>query len=125
MSLSKPSEKFFTLEEDLREECDVSVLPPSNLYSSLLLCIQERTGWYSTRAFERIKAILRHKFFSLLSGHVATREECERILGDVDEDRLPTRSVHALRPRKHNMAKGALRPEDAAVSSEAALGSLC
>ena len=61
--------------------------------------------------------MLRHKFFSLLSGHIATREECEALLVPQEgTDKLPTRSTHRVRPSKHNMAKGALKPEDAAVS---------
>ena len=30
-------------------------------------------------------------------------------------DKLPARTTHKVRPSKHNMAKGALKPEDAAV----------
>ncbi|KAJ3558658.1 hypothetical protein NM688_g793 [Phlebia brevispora] len=85
-------------EEDLRETCN------------------ERDGWFSTHAFERIKLVLRHKFFSLLSGHIASREECEALLVPQEgTEKLPTRSTHRIRPSKHNMAKGALRPEDAAA----------
>ncbi|KAI0786417.1 RNA polymerase III transcription factor IIIC subunit-domain-containing protein [Abortiporus biennis] len=84
-------------EEDLRETCN------------------ERDGWYSTHAFERIKTVLRHKFFSLLAGHIATREECEALLVPQEGYEKPTRSIHRVRPGKHNMAKGALRPEDAAA----------
>ena len=42
--------------EELREVCD------------------DRDGWYTTHALERIKMVLRHKFFSLLEGHVASDE---------------------------------------------------
>ena len=77
---------------------------------------QERDGWYTTHAFERIKTVLRHKFFSLLSGHIPSREECEALLvppeGSTKAISRPTR----LRYGKHNMAKGALPPEDVAVS---------
>lgn len=60
--------------------------------------------------------MLRHKFFSLLSGHVPSREDCEALLERTEGTEKPTtRSSHRLRPGKHNMAKGALRPEDAAV----------
>lgn len=102
-------------EEDLRETCNVRVASSHSRACQLTL-LQERDGWFTTHAFERIKLVLRHKFFSLLAGHVATREECEALLVPQEgTDRLPTRSVHRLRPSKHNMAKGALRPEDAAV----------
>ncbi|KAF9821024.1 hypothetical protein IEO21_01001 [Rhodonia placenta] len=85
-------------EEDLREECN------------------ERDGWYSTHAFERIKTVLRHKFFSLLGGHVATREECEALLVPQEgTNKLPQRPAQRLRFGKHNMAKGAMPPEDAAA----------
>ncbi|KAG7445824.1 uncharacterized protein BT62DRAFT_135878 [Guyanagaster necrorhizus] len=85
---------------DLRETCD------------------ERDGWYSTHVFERIKAVLRHKFFSLLDGHIATDEECRNLLAthEGSTSRTMTTSRNAkLRSGKHNMAKGALRPEDAAA----------
>lgn len=94
-------------EEDLRETCN------------------ERDGWYSTHAFERIKTVLRHKFFSLLGGHVATREECEALL-------VPQEGTNKLQPPptqrlrrfgKHNMAKGALPPEDVAVCAFCCLSS--
>ncbi|KAH0839666.1 RNA polymerase III transcription factor IIIC subunit-domain-containing protein [Lanmaoa asiatica] len=86
-------------EEDLRETCD------------------ERDGWYSAHALERIKIVLRHKFFSLLQGYVATQEECEALLeeGAVGKKTQTTR-VKKLKYGKHNMAKGALRPEDAAAA---------
>jgi len=85
-------------EEDLRETCN------------------ERDGWYSTHAFERIKTVLRHKFFSLLSGHIPTREECEALLVPQEgTNKLPLRPNQRLRFGKHNMAKGALPPEDAAA----------
>ncbi|THH33805.1 hypothetical protein EUX98_g447 [Antrodiella citrinella] len=84
--------------EDLREECN------------------ERDGWYSSYAFDRIKNVLRHKFFSLLAGHVATREECEALLVSSEgTEKTVARTTHRLRPGKHNMAKGALRWEDAAA----------
>ncbi|KAK0191277.1 RNA polymerase III transcription factor IIIC subunit-domain-containing protein [Armillaria mellea] len=85
---------------DLRETCD------------------ERDGWYSTHVFERIKAVLRHKFFSLLDGHIATDEECRNLLathqGSTSKTVTSSRNAK-LRSGKHNMAKGALRPEDAAA----------
>ncbi|KAI0951979.1 hypothetical protein AcV7_007922 [Taiwanofungus camphoratus] len=85
-------------EGDLRETCD------------------ERDGWYSTRAFERIKTVLRHKFFALLGGHIATREECEALLVPQEgTNKLPPRPIQRLRVGRHNMAKGALPPEDVAA----------
>ena len=62
--------------------------------------------------------VLRHKFFSLLEGHVATDEECQALFV-VDPTSNKTAAVRSkkLRPGKHNMAKGAMRPEDAAVRS--------
>ncbi|KAH0587367.1 hypothetical protein H2248_006166 [Termitomyces sp. 'cryptogamus'] len=87
--------------DDLREECN------------------ERDGWYSSHGFERIKTVLRHKFFSLLEGHPASDEECRALLSNNDgfaKATIANRS-YKLRAGKHNMAKGALRPEDAAVSA--------
>ncbi|KAH8106055.1 RNA polymerase III transcription factor IIIC subunit-domain-containing protein [Cristinia sonorae] len=85
-------------DDDLRETC------------------HERDGWYTSYQFDRIKMILRHKFFALLAGHVATREECEALLiPNEGAEKLSIRPAHRLRPGKHNMAKGALRPEDAAA----------
>ncbi|KAG6886058.1 hypothetical protein C0993_004048 [Termitomyces sp. T159_Od127] len=85
--------------DDLREECD------------------ERDGWYSSHAFERIKTVLRHKFFSLLEGHPASDEECRALLLNNNGSAKTTIANRTHRPRagKHNMAKGALRPEDAAA----------
>ncbi|KAG2152028.1 RNA polymerase III transcription factor IIIC subunit-domain-containing protein [Suillus cothurnatus] len=84
-------------DENLREVCD------------------ERDGWYSAQALERIKTVLRHKFFSLLQGYVATEEECEALLEQDAAGRSQTTRIKRLKFGKHNMAKGALRPEDAAV----------
>lgn len=78
---------------------------------------QERDGWYTTHAFEQIKTVLRHKFFALLEGHPATDAECAALLA-ASEGSVKTALAHRsakLRAGKHNMAKGALRPEDAAV----------
>ncbi|TFK76103.1 hypothetical protein BDN72DRAFT_366699 [Pluteus cervinus] len=85
--------------DDLRESCD------------------ERDGWYSNQSFERIKTVLRHKFFSLLEGHVATDEECRALLAANEGN---TKAINIIRNQrirtgKHNMAKGAMRPEDAAA----------
>ncbi|RPD61992.1 hypothetical protein L226DRAFT_463601 [Lentinus tigrinus ALCF2SS1-7] len=83
---------------------------------SLRDACNERDGWYTTSALERIKSVLRLKFFSLLEGHVATREECEKLLVPQEgTDKLPSRYRPKLKFGKHNMAKGALRPEDAAA----------
>ena len=76
---------------------------------------QERDGWYSAHTFERIKIILRYKFFAVLEGHIPTDAECEALLTVNPATNKPIR-IRKLRPGKHNMAKGALRPEDAAVS---------
>ena len=61
--------------------------------------------------------MLRHKFFSLLEGYVPTEEECIALLEQEPGGSRPL-SIHGkrLRAGKHNLAKGALRPEDAAVS---------
>lgn len=64
---------------------------------------------------------MRHKFFSLLEGHPATDDDCRALL-TTNEGSAKAATAHRgskLRPGKHNMAKGALRPEDAAVSVEA------
>lgn len=84
---------------------------------SLRGACNERDGWYTTHALECIKTVLRHKFFSLLQGHIATQEECERLLVPQEgTNKLPQQYRHKLKYGKHNMAKGALPPEDAAVS---------
>ena len=81
--------------------------------------MQERDGWYTTHTFEQIKAVLRHKFFSLLEGHQASDEDCRALLlaGEGSIKSAIANRSSKLRAGKHNMAKGALRPEDAAVSS--------
>lgn len=80
---------------------------------------QERDGWYTTHAFEQIKTVLRHKFFSLLEGHPASDDDCLALLAASDGSAKAATAHRSskLRPGRHNMAKGALRPEDAAVSS--------
>ncbi|KAL1666102.1 RNA polymerase III transcription factor IIIC subunit-domain-containing protein [Schizophyllum commune] len=82
--------------EELREVCD------------------DRDGWYTTHALERIKMVLRHKFFSLLEGHVASDEECWALL-EKSEGHASYETRYVKRHGKHNMAKGAMRPEDAAA----------
>ena len=58
---------------------------------------------------------MRNKFFALLEGYVATDEECLKLLEQQDG----TKAIRPFgrRPRlgKHNMAKGAMPVEDAAV----------
>lgn len=73
--------------------------------------LQERDGWYTLQHFEQIKTLIRAKFFSLLDGHVLTEEECK----DVLEGNIATEKQRKFFPRKHNMAKGALPPEEAAA----------
>uniref|UniRef100_A0A0W0FC86 Rna polymerase iii transcription factor n=1 Tax=Moniliophthora roreri TaxID=221103 RepID=A0A0W0FC86_MONRR len=87
--------------DDLRDTCDAS----------------ERDGWYSTHAFERIKLVLRLKFFSLLDGRIATDEECEAALeANENSSAKPAHpTITKQRVGKHNMAKGAMRPEEAAA----------
>ncbi|KZT20750.1 hypothetical protein NEOLEDRAFT_1140279 [Neolentinus lepideus HHB14362 ss-1] len=76
----------------------------------------ERDGWYTTSAFESIKTVLRHKFFSLVDGHIATDEECLALLSsDPAAARPAPFGGRKIRYGKHNMAKGALAPEDAAA----------
>jgi general transcription factor 3C polypeptide 5 (transcription factor C subunit 1) len=55
----------------------------------------------------------------LLEGHPATDEESRALLVTNEGAAKSTVSnrSHKLRAGKHNMAKGALRPEDAAVST--------
>lgn len=81
--------------------------------------MKERTGWYSSYAYEQIKTILRYKFFSLSQhGYIVTQEECDKLLAEQDEGgKHLTKTLPSYRPTKHNMAKGALRPEDALVHS--------
>ncbi|KAF7331916.1 hypothetical protein MKEN_00071900 [Mycena kentingensis (nom. inval.)] len=90
-------------DDDLREACD------------------ERDGWYSNAHLERIKTVLRHKFFSVLEGIPATDESCRQLL--LASEKVPSKNAKdlsnlrtvRLKLGKHNMAKGALRPEDAAA----------
>ncbi|KAF9780292.1 RNA polymerase III transcription factor IIIC subunit-domain-containing protein [Thelephora terrestris] len=84
-------------DEDLREECDAT------------------DGWYTSQAIERIKVVLRHKFFQLLQGHIATEEECEALLNEPLSKATMKSRAPKLRMGKHNMAKGALPPEELAA----------
>jgi len=85
-------------EDDLREAC------------------HERDGWYSAHSFERIKTVLRHKFFALLGGHIATREECEALLVTQEgSSKLQLPATQRIRFGRHNMAKGAMPAEDMAA----------
>ncbi|THH03585.1 hypothetical protein EW145_g6165 [Phellinidium pouzarii] len=78
---------------------------------------KERDGWYTTHALEQIKVVLRHKFFSLLEGHIPSQEEC-RVLLNTELGSRPVRphDIYRFHARKHNMAKGAIPPEDAAAA---------
>ena len=103
-------------EEDLRDECDVCELVPLFSDSALhLLLVKATDGWYTSQAIERIKIVLRHKFFQLLQGHVATEEECEALLNEPLSKATMKSRAPKLRIGKHNMAKGAMPPEDLAV----------
>ncbi|KXN87859.1 Transcription factor tau subunit sfc1 [Leucoagaricus sp. SymC.cos] len=112
--------KIITKETAAFQLCDISDPMLKSMIQdpdSLRDVCHERDGWYSNHAFERIKAVLRHKFFSLLDGRIATDEECKAILAATE---MPGKTAAAtrsqkLRTGKHNMAKGALRPEDAAA----------
>jgi general transcription factor 3C polypeptide 5 (transcription factor C subunit 1) len=59
--------------------------------------------------------VLRHKFFALLEGYVATDEECLKLLDHQDGAKAARPFARRPRPGKHNMAKGAMPVEDAAV----------
>lgn len=104
----------------LREVCNVS---PSEFDLTFIMnnvLVEERDGWYTSHAFEQIKTVLRHKFFSLLEGYPATDDECRALLVSSEgslKASITQRSTK-LKAGKHNMAKGALRPEDAAVRPE-------
>lgn len=63
---------------------------------------------------EQIKTVLRHKFFSLLEGHIPSEEECRELL-ETGLSVVKHRSTHRVDLRKHNMAKGAVPPVNAAV----------
>jgi general transcription factor 3C polypeptide 5 (transcription factor C subunit 1) len=70
---------------------------------------------FISRALERIKAVLRHKFFAQLEDYVATDEECLKLLEQQDGTKAIRPFARRPRPGKHNMAKGATPVEDAAV----------
>ena len=111
-------------EEDVRDSCSVGIfwlIYPSGLTRLL----QERDGWFTSRAMERIKTVLRHKFFALLEGYVATDEECLKLLEHQDGAKAVRPFARRPRPGKHNMAKGALPVEDAAVCQEPTVPALC
>lgn len=102
--------------DGLRETCNVKVVFLALGFKAYTFQ-KERDGWYTTHAFEQIKTVLRHKFFSLLEGHPSSDNECRALLASTDgslKTSMANRSSK-LRAGKHNMAKGALRPEDAAV----------
>jgi general transcription factor 3C polypeptide 5 (transcription factor C subunit 1) len=76
----------------------------------------EKDGWFASSALERIKNILRHKFFALLEGYIATDEECLVICNDKEQHKaIPTTKTLRTSLTKHNRAKGAQRPEELAV----------
>jgi general transcription factor 3C polypeptide 5 (transcription factor C subunit 1) len=77
--------------------------------------VKATDGWYTSQALEKIKVVLRHKFFQLLQGHVATEEECEALLNEPPSKATMKSRAPKLRMGKHNMAKGALPPEELAV----------
>ena len=83
--------------------------------ASHLFRFQATDGWYTSQAIERIKVVLRHKFFQLLQGHIATEEECEALLNEPLSRATMKSRAPKLRMGKHNMAKGALPPEELAV----------
>lgn len=91
------------------------------IFNYFSFIIQERDGWYTTHAIERIKIVLRTKYFSILEGHRATDEDCKTILdsgslgGTEGNSRMVYWEIRRLRPGKHNMAKGAQRPEEVVV----------
>lgn len=103
-------------EADLRDECDVRG-PELRLFDSVFhtLLVKATDGWYTSQAIERIKIVLRHKFFQLLQGHVATEEECEALLNEPLAKATMKSRAPKLRMGKHNMAKGAMPPEELAV----------
>ncbi|KAF8592376.1 hypothetical protein K439DRAFT_1655910 [Ramaria rubella] len=86
-------------EDELREKCD------------------ERDGWYRSAHMEGIKTVVRHKFFSLLDGRIASDDECKKLLITLPDSRntIVRGPTYSRTPRKHNKAKGALPPEEAAV----------
>lgn len=81
----------------------------------MLNSLQATDGWFSSQAIDRIKIVLRHKFFSLLEGHIATDQECEDLLITEPGTKLTAHRGPNLRLGKHNMAKGAIPLEDLAV----------
>lgn len=101
--------------DNLRETCDVSPVSQHMMTRPLKPSAKERDGWYASQALEQIKTVLRHKFFSMLEGHVATDEECQSMLESEGSIKSSSLLRSQRRAGKHNMAKGAMRPEDAAV----------
>lgn len=64
----------------------------------------EKHGWYVAAPLERIKNILRHKFFALLEGYQATDEECLLIGNEKEEKTIPTTKSIKTSWSKHNRA---------------------
>ena len=81
--------------------------------------VQEKDGWYHSEHLDRIKRILRLKFFSLLDGVVVSDQECITLL-DTTESTVTSRQ-QVLRVGKHNMAKGARPPEEMTVCPSSVL----
>ena len=69
--------------------------------------------------------MLRHKFFALLEGYVATDEECLKLLDQQDGAKAVRPFARRPRPGKHNMAKGAMPVEDAAVRQRPVVLTIC
>lgn len=111
--------KMVETEVELRDECDVSCNSEFPFRRLNTLCLQERDGWYKSKHIESIKIVLRHKFFSLLEGHIPTEAECQTLLATPPDNRTQIRALTYPRkvPRhnRYNKAKGALPPEEAAV----------
>lgn len=103
-------------DDELRETCDVSTKLSSQQNADHKT--QERDGWYTSHSMEQIKIVIRHKFFSLLEGHIPSDEECAALLSAAPSEGKTTVTprMKRLKAGKHNMAKGAVRAEDAAVS---------
>lgn len=83
--------------DELRESCD------------------ERDGWFTSQCMDNIKTVIRHKFFSLLEGHIASDDECYALLTAEGSSKATAPRLKRLKAGKHNMAKGAVRAEDAAA----------
>ncbi|KDQ20732.1 hypothetical protein BOTBODRAFT_317063 [Botryobasidium botryosum FD-172 SS1] len=85
-------------DSELREEC------------------HEMDGWYTEVCMERIRAILRRKYFGVLDGQIVTDEDCGDILARVGPRRSMSqgRVVTTKKPRadRRNRAKNVPGPEE-------------